>query len=168
MSGGTSMSAKVWMKGTKMRMDVITGGVSMQMYIDSAANVVYIYDPTSKTLMKSSWTGNNESAAQQAGDILGYHPTTIGPATIDGYLCTVIQYTYTDSSGTVNAKAWIWNDNGLPLRIEVTDKAGTSVIEMKNIILGSVQDGDVTPPAGASTFVVPTGLPGMPTGYPGT
>jgi outer membrane lipoprotein-sorting protein len=158
-SGTMNSTTKVYYKGTKMRMDVNAGGMEMRMYVDTAAKTVYMYTVSTNTLMKSTWTDNNESASQKAGDILGYHPTVVGTATIDGHVCTIIQYTYTDSSGPINAKAWIWNDYGLPIRSEITDKSGTSTVEFKNISFSDIPDSTFTPPAGASTFVMPTGIP---------
>jgi outer membrane lipoprotein-sorting protein len=164
-SGTVNMTAKIYMKGTKMRMDISQSGIDMRTYIDTDAKTVYIYTVYNNTLMKSTWTDSNESAAQKSGDILGYNPVVKGTATIDGKLCTIIEYTYGDSGNTVNAKAWIWNENGLPIKMEITDKSGTTTIEYNNISLADIADSVFVLPAGASTFVIPTGLP---TGYPGT
>ncbi|HEX7474807.1 MAG TPA: hypothetical protein VF318_02485, partial [Dehalococcoidales bacterium] len=66
-------------------------------------------------------------------------------------------------------KVWLWQDKGLPVRIQSTTSSGITTIDFKNYDFSDIPDSQFDLPAGAqiSTFNLPTGLPtGLPSGLP--
>ena len=153
----------VYIKGSKMRMETTTDGQQMIILVDNAAKTMIII--MGSLGMQQSYQ-EQDTPTGQAGDIASYHPVVLGDETFDGKLCTVIQYTYSDSSGSMTAKAWIWKQYGFPIKIESTNTMGeTTTILYKNVVIGgNIPDSLFEVPAGVTIM---GGLPtGMPTGIP--
>ncbi len=68
-----------------------------------------------------------------------------GTAMINGKSCMVVQYMV----GVAPAKMWLWQDYGLPIRVEATTTQGMTLMEYKNIQFGDIAD---------SVFELPEGV----------
>ena len=120
-------------------------GQTMIILMDMNARTMYEYMPDQNMAYQMTWNPTTKSATDEAQSIMQYNPTIIGTETIDGKVCTVVQYTVEGQT----AKMWLWQEHGLPIRAEVTSPQGTVVMEYKNIQLTDIPD---------STFVLPDGV----------
>jgi outer membrane lipoprotein-sorting protein len=141
---GTSTST-VYFKKDKMRMEMSEGGQNMVLLMDMTARVMYNYMPDQNMAYQMTWNPTTQSAADEAQSIMQYNPTAIGIETIDGKVCTVVQYTVEGQT----AKMWLWQEHGMPIRVETTSPQGNIIMEYKNIQFIDIPD---------STFVLPDGV----------
>jgi outer membrane lipoprotein-sorting protein len=111
--------------------------------------------------MSMTWK-DQDNPAGQAGDILGAKTTILPDETLDGKLCTVVEYTYSTTQGSMNAKAWIWKEYGLPIQVVSTDAMGqTTTMHYRNIVVGgNISDSLFQVPPGVIVTTLPTGFPG--------
>lgn len=164
-SANVNITGTVWAKKNKMRMETTEQGQNVVIFIDTDTKTMYLYMPAQNTAMKMDLSQAPESASTDANSILQYNPTILGTETLDGKLCEVIQYT----ANGATSKVWLWQDKGLPVRIQSTTSSGITTIDFKNYDFSDIPDSQFDLPAGAqiSTFNLPTGLPtGLPTDFP--
>ena len=109
---------------------------------------MYTYMPVQKTATKTTLDLSMvpESPITDVSSILDYSPNIIGTETIDGKVCTVISY---DEPGTGSIKMWIWQEKGLPLKMEMTANGKTTTIDYTNIDFSDIPD---------SMFLLPDGV----------
>ena len=164
-----TVTSTMWVKKSQLRMESTQQGQSVVMLINGDTKTMYMYMPAQNTAIKMDFSQAPKSASDNANSVLQYTPTVVGTETLDGKLCTVIQYTANGST----TKEWIWQAKGLPVRMQATTTQGTSTTDFKNYDFSSIPDSTFQLPAGAqiSTFGVPSGLPtnlptGLPTGLP--
>jgi outer membrane lipoprotein-sorting protein len=163
--GIPAVTQSIWLKSTKMRIEMTQQGTKMVILIDQAQRVMYNYMPDQNTAMKMDISQAPSSVAQDTTKVQDYNPVIVGTETFDGKLCTVIQFT--NQAGTT--KQWLWQERGFPVKIETTSAAGTTTTENRNISFGDIPDSTFQLPAGVdiSEFTIPTGLPtNLPTGLP--
>jgi|LGOV01.1.fsa_nt_gb outer membrane lipoprotein-sorting protein len=150
--GVPSVTSKVWVDEGKMRMETAAEGHNMIMIMDGLE--AYMYDPEENMAIKMDFGNMPESAIDEIQSLMDYDPTVVGIETIDGKLCTVVEYTdsseFMGESFEVKTKSWIWQKHGLPIRMESTSSEGdTTIMEMKNIDFGKIPDSMFELPAGA-------------------
>jgi hypothetical protein len=147
-TGLTSISMTVWQKQQKMKADMSLQGTTISIIFDMATNVMYSYMPGQNTATKTTIDNSMvpESPINDVSGILDYSPNVIGTETIDGKVCTVVTY---DKTELGSIKMWIWNEKGLPLKMEVTADGNMTTIEYKNIDLSDIPD---------SMFELPEGV----------
>jgi outer membrane lipoprotein-sorting protein len=147
-TGQEPITLTVWQKPQKMREDMTMSGISVSILFDIPDKVMYTYMPAQKmaTKAKLDATMLPESPIESTGDIMDYSPNVIGTETIDGKVCKVIAY---DEAGVGNVKMWLWEEKGLPLRMEMTVSGQTTIIEYKNIDFSDIPD---------SIFELPEGV----------
>ena len=68
-----------------------------------------------------------------------------GRETFDGKECLVYETDYEGGKG----KMWIWEEAGMPLRIETSSGSDTIVVEFINFNIGNVEDSMFQIPEGA-------------------
>jgi hypothetical protein len=165
----TAVNATVWMKKKKMRMETSQMGKNVVMLIDINAQSMLLYMPDDNTAMKMDFGQVPEAAVQDSSSILNYSPTVVGSETLDGKLCTIIQY----NAEGVTTKSWIWQAKGLPVRAQTTSPQGTTTIDFKNYDFSDIPDSKFELPAGVQVtdFNIPTGIPtnlpgNLPTNFP--
>jgi outer membrane lipoprotein-sorting protein len=131
-----------------MRTEMTRQGTNVVTLIDNDARTMYAYMPSQNLAMKIPFDPSQapESPAGAAGSILNSDARITGAETIDGKVCSVVEYT--SDQGSV--KAWIWKDKGLPVRIETTSSTGKTVIEYKNMDLSDIPDSMFELPAGVT------------------
>jgi outer membrane lipoprotein-sorting protein len=157
-------TGKVYMKGTKYRMEMTAEGQTMIILVDATARTSILI---MGSIGMSQTYSEDDTPMGEAEDIMGLSPVVVGPEILDGKLCTVITYTEMQSGATVNAKIWIWNDYGLPLKAEITSGGKTSTILYENIDINpNLEDALFQVPPGVTIMsgfptVLPTGFPGM-------
>ncbi|HUV80587.1 MAG TPA: DUF4412 domain-containing protein [Candidatus Bathyarchaeia archaeon] len=156
--GNPTVTSTVWVKGNNMRMEMTAEGQKMITIINGDKQERYMYYPGENMAMKMDFSQAPESAVEEAVSIEQYNPTVIGTETIDGKLCTVVEYASPEGS----AKMWIWQKHGFPIRMEMTTPEGTLRVEFKNIDFGDIPDNMFELPAGVDVIEMPGGMPNMP------
>jgi outer membrane lipoprotein-sorting protein len=109
------------MKGNNMRTEITAEGQKMITIMNRDKQEMYMYLPEQNMAMKMDFSEAPESAVEEAVSIEDYNPTVIGTETIDGKLCTVVEYVALEGS----AKMWLWQKHGFPIRMEMTAPEGT-------------------------------------------
>jgi hypothetical protein len=116
---------------------------------------MYMYYPAQNMAMKVTYKPT-DSAVDEAGSVLEYHPVVVGHETIDGKACVVIDYTV---EGTTT-RMWVWQQYGFPIRIVSTTPQGTVTINYSNIDFGNIDDSMFVLPTGVTVQTFPS-MPGM-------
>ena len=159
-AGVPANTTTVWMKQKNMRMETKEGGQTIVIIVNSATKTYVMYTLPDKTGFTLPYQ-EEESAIDEVADIMSYSPKVLGTETVDGKVCTVIEYTYSEGANQAKAKAWIWNQHGFPIKMEITTSQGTMTILYQNIVIGDISD---------NMFKVPsdvTIMSGLPTAFPG-
>ncbi len=161
--GEPSVTSTVWMKGHNMRTEMTVEGQTMIMIMNGDKQEAYTYFPDENMATKIDFSQATESATEKSateevGSIEAYNPTGIGTETIDGKLCTVVEY----ASPEGKAKMWIWLEHGFPIRTEITTPEGTGRTDWRNIEFVDIPDNMFELPAGVEIMEIPAGIPGMP------
>jgi hypothetical protein len=139
------MTATVWQKGGKMKMESIISGMETTTYINTADQSAIVYMPAQNMAIKTSVA--QAGISQEDSDIssiMKYNPTEAGTETLDGKLCTIITYTTPEGA----SKTWIWQEKGLPLKEEVDTAQGKAVITFQNYDFSAIADSEFDLPAG--------------------
>jgi len=170
-SGGGmgTMTSKVWSTETKERVDSTIMGKKSITIIDKEEQVMYMYDPNQNTAIRMDLGAGDTGRAQSFIEIMEeYNPTVIGTETMDGKKCTIIEYESTVGDASVIQKVWIWEKYGAPIRVEMVSTLGgtpvTTVMEMKNIEFGPIDDSMFKLPDDVEITEMPSGLPNIPGG----
>ena len=141
--GAPATTTKVWVEGDdKIRVEMAAGGVTVITILNG--DTMYMYYPKRNMAMKMDTSGAPESAVEDVGSIGKYRPRVIGTETMDGKICTVVEYVTPEG----RTKMWIWQKHGFPIRTEMTTGDGTIIMEYKNIQLGEIPDSMFKLPAG--------------------
>ena len=148
-AGMPTQTSKVWIKGSKMKIETVVDGEKMITVWDDDANTMKIYYESEGMVMVMNYE-EQESALDETEGIIDYNPVVLGTETYDGKVCMVVQYTI---EGTVT-KMWIWKQYGFPIKVEATTSDGTFVIEYKNIVFNSVSDDVFVLPAATTTITM--------------
>jgi len=134
--GVPTMTQKIWVKKNKMRTEMTQQGQTQVILIDIDARTMYMYMPEQNLAMKIDFSPTTKSAVEEAKSIQNYNPTVVGTETIDGKVCLVVEYTVEGAT----TKAWIWEEYGFPIRMEVMTTAGKATVEYKNIEFVDIPD----------------------------
>jgi outer membrane lipoprotein-sorting protein len=157
--GAPTMTQQVWVKKNKMRTEMTQQGktqiilVEVNRYrpLDIDAQTMYMYMPAENIAVKMNFAQVAKSAVEEAESIQNYNPTVVGTETIDGKVCLVVEYTVVEAA----TKAWIWEEHGFPIRVEVTTSEGTTTVEYKNIEFVDIPDSMFELPAGVQIIEQP-------------
>ncbi|MBT4511696.1 MAG: hypothetical protein HOC20_05750 [Chloroflexi bacterium] len=79
---------------------------------------------------------------------MSYQLEVVGSDTIDGKKCIIAEYNVAGAK----TKMWLWEDNGIPLKMETVAPQGIMVVEYKSVDFGCAAD---------SMFELPQGVPIM-------
>lgn len=118
----TSYTMKIWQKMPYMKIETVVSNDTVQvMIIRPDGN--YLYDNQTQKYIKIPSTENitrQKFLEEQANEILESQTIkNLGSDTIDGKSVTIIEYSYNTTGITVSPKVWLWNEKGIPLRIEM-------------------------------------------------
>jgi outer membrane lipoprotein-sorting protein len=146
-SGIQPMAYKVWLKKNKMRWEITQQGMNAIVLMDLDARTMYTYLPDQNLAMKTPFDPSQapDDPLADTRSMQGANARVTGIETLDGKVCTVVQYT----SAQENVKGWIWTEKGLPVRIETVTGAGKTTIEYRNYDFSDIPD---------SLFVLPAGV----------
>jgi hypothetical protein len=138
----------------KFRYEIAEGGTTMVMLYDFSARTAYEYFPDQNMAYRIDFgQAEQNNPTENANQII---PVKVGTETIDGKLCDVYQWTYQGST----AKEWVWIEKSFPVRMESTTSSGTTIIEYKNIVFGTLSDSLFQLPAGVQITQFPSYSPG--------
>lgn len=87
-----------------------------------------------------------DSPTSDVSGIMDYSPIITGTETIDGKVCQVISF---DQTGAGSVKMWLWEEKGLPLKMEMVANGTTTTIVYNNIDFSDIPD---------SIFELPDGV----------
>ncbi|MBU1032336.1 MAG: DUF4412 domain-containing protein [Patescibacteria group bacterium] len=153
MPGAPQMTLKTWLKKNKMKTEMRTQGQTAISLMDMDAKTMYTYMPAQNMAIKMKWDDTSVPTSPTE-NLEVYKPVHIGTETLDGKVCTVIEY---NAEGT-KTKSWIWKKNGFPVRTEAVTPEGTVIMEYKNIQFTDIPDSVFELPAGVSIMEMPTGM----------
>jgi hypothetical protein len=138
-TGQDPITMTVWQKQQKMREDVTMEGLTISVIFDMATNTMYTYmrdqNMATKTILDMSKLP--DSPIKDITGILNYSPVISGTETIDGKVCQVITY---DETGVGSVKMWIWEERGLPLKMEIAANGTTTTLMYSNMDFSDIPD----------------------------
>jgi prepilin-type processing-associated H-X9-DG protein len=138
----------------KFRYEIAEGGTTMIMLYDFGARTAYEYFPDQNMAYRIDFgQAEQNNPTENANQIV---PVKVGTETIDGKLCDVYQWTFESTT----MKEWIWKEKSFPIRMESTTSSGTTIIEYKNIVFGTLSDSLFQLPAGVQITQFPSYSPG--------
>jgi len=148
MTGQDPITMTIWQKQQKMREDVTVTGMTVSIIFDVPENTMYTYMPEQNMATKAALDISMlpDSPIQDTRSIMDYNPLVTGTETIDGKVCTVVEY---NENNVGNIKMWIWEAKGLPLKMELTSGGEKTTIEYTNIDFSDIPD---------SIFELPDGV----------
>ena len=146
---------KVWAKGNKIRVEMIYQEEDAVNILDADAKTGYVYLPAQNMAMEQPFTVPPITGepivfaftcpADWVEWIADGKPLVTGSETVGGKECLVAEITVEQAKG----KVWIWKKYGIPLRIEVPNpQGGTMVTEWKNVEVINIPDSMFELPAG--------------------
>ncbi len=153
--GMPSAITKMWLKEGNVRTETDMMGMETITIMDAEAEMMYMI--TGGSAMSMELPLDTGSPVEQAEAIMDYYPEEVGSDTIDGKDCTVFEY---DMEGA-KTKMWIWEDKGIPLRVETTTPEGMMVIEYTDIDFDCASDSMFELPEGVDVMDMGE-MPGMP------
>jgi len=155
------MPKKVWAKGNKIRVEMTYQEEDAVNILDADAKTGYVYLPEQNMAIKQPFTVPPITGeptvfaftcpADWAEWIADGKPLVTGSETVDGKECLVAEITVeqTTVGRRVEGKVWIWKKYGIPIRIEVPNpQGGTMVTEWKNVEVVDIPDSMFELPAG--------------------
>jgi len=140
-----TITTKYWFKEPYAKMEQTSGGVTQTTIIRPQG--VYVYNPSNDTYVKTSSETppsqqNFNNFLKQIKEDKNYQ--VIGKETINGKPSTILSWTNSTMGMNINAKMWIWNEKGLPLKMEMTMTFGSAVstttILMDNFSFADIPD----------------------------
>lgn len=145
-SFNSSYTSKVWQKMPYMKMETTGGGITQIMVFRSDGS--YIYNNQTQNYTKFLPPNNQTQQKffeQQANEMMESQTLQVlGTDTIDGKAVTIVEYSYTASGITMSPKLWIWNEKGIPLKMEMKSTTMginmTMTMEYKNFAFGDIPD----------------------------
>jgi outer membrane lipoprotein-sorting protein len=121
LSYNTTYVMKLWQKMPYMKTETIKNDSVQILIFRPDGN--YLYDNQTQTYLKINPEDNVTRQIfleEQANDLLESQSLkNLGSDTIDGKQVTIIEYSYNTSGVSVSPKLWIWNDKGIPLKLEM-------------------------------------------------
>jgi outer membrane lipoprotein-sorting protein len=165
------MNSKAYQKKSKSRMDTSMMGMNMVLITDKDKQIMFTYlvdqNKAMKTELNQAVPAANQSDIQ---DLWNYNLVVKGTEPLDGKICTVAEYSKATPQGNASGKVWLWQDYGLPLRMDTTmsgtgkDSLNMTVtIEFKNYEFVDIPDSRFELPAGVEMVdkldFFPSGLP---------
>jgi outer membrane lipoprotein-sorting protein len=151
------MNSKAYQKKSKSRMETKMMGMNMVLITDKDKQIMFTYlvdqNKATKTDLNQAIPAANQADIQ---DLWDYNLVAKGAEAVDGKTCTVAEYKKDTPQGNLYGKIWLWQEYGLPLRMDTTMNGTgkgslnmTVSIEFKNYEFVDIPD---------SQFELPTGV----------
>lgn len=150
MPDGDEITHKMWVKEGNMRseMENPAGGEPILSIINKDEGFVYVYHPEVNYAVQMPLDQADMDTTSPQDYLSGSDPDSMlftGRETFDGKECLVYGTDYEGGKG----KMWIWEEAGMPLRIETTSGSDTVVVGFLNFTIGNVDDAMFQLPPGA-------------------
>ena len=158
-----SSTGKMYVKSDKTRTELSMPGMTTIMIADTKKGSTIMLYPDRKMYMEMS--GQKDAAAWKSSDEelakIGAKRKELGAETVNNHECDKYEITYTDTS---LGKMALWFSRKLefPVKIVFEATAGSWNQELKNIIVGKVDDSVFQIPAGYSKMPTMPVMPEMP------
>ena len=163
MPEGITTENKMWSEGDNLRMEtnVPEVGGNVVYIANKADKAMYMYQPAQNIATKMPYTEEQFAGGPQdkSEDVDASKAKYVGKDKIDGKTCLVYELT----GESDKEKIWVWEEYGLPLRMETEVDGQKTIIEYSNVKVGDIDDKMFKLPAGAQ--VIDMGamqIPGMP------
>jgi len=141
MPNGDKTTNKMWVKAGNMRseMENPAGGEPILSIVNTQENAVYVYQPETKQAIVMPMEDSDVDTTSPK-DYLGQaDPDNMifsSKETFEGKECLVYETKYEGGKG----KIWIWEEYGMPLRVETENGQDKIVAEFLNFKIGNVDD----------------------------
>lgn len=140
---------KMWVKGGNMRseMDNPAGGEKILSIINTDEGMLYFYQPELKQAFKMPIENSEIDVSSPKDYATDSDPTKMvfmKREVFDGKECLVYETNYEGGKG----KIWIWEEGGMPLRVETQVGPDLIVAEFLDFKVGNIDDNLFKFPAG--------------------
>lgn len=143
-SYNTSYTMKIWQKMPYMKIETISNDTIQVMIVRPDGH--YIYDNQTQKYIKIPSTENitrQKFLEEQANEILESQTLkNLGSDFIDGKSVTIVEYSYNSTGITISPRLWIWNEKGIPLKLEMTSTVMTVnftlIMHYKNFVFEEI------------------------------
>jgi hypothetical protein len=157
---GTGLKGKLWIAGNNLRSETIDAGSEKPaIFIRNSKGYNYMFTSEDQQAIKVTDQQPAEDINPVGNlDNVDENTQPLGKEVMDGKNCVVVQY----KTDEVDNRVWLWEDYGVPVRIESTYDGSTTVMEYSNYKFEALSE---------SLFELPPGmkvieLPGIGTGTP--
>jgi outer membrane lipoprotein-sorting protein len=141
---------KTWVKGNRVKNETSVDGQILISIMDFDKAEVYTYMPDQNMAMKTAidmqMVQGFQKPTEYTDNIDPKKVRIVETATHDGLICKVMVLINDD--GHEEMKMWVSEEYGIPLRVETDDGGFKTVIEYKNLEVGSIPDDVFTIPQG--------------------
>ena len=166
MPEGPALESKMWFKDENLRMEtnMPEAGGNVVYIANKTDKAMYMYQPAQNIAMKLPYKEEQFSGPQdKAQDVDASKAHYVGKDKIDGKTCLV----YELSVEGAKEKIWVWEEYGLPLRMETEAEGQKTIIEYRNVKVGDIDDNMFKLPAGTQIMDMAnmpgvSGTPAMP------
>ena len=116
--------------------------------LDYSTQTGYMWLKEQNTAYKINMSQSPSNPTENVNQI---KPSYLGTEIVEGKLCDAYQYSYQN----VLAKIRVWKEKSFPVRMETTTSSGTTIIEYKNIVFGTLSNDLFQLPAGVQIMQFP-------------
>jgi len=150
MPNGEKYTHKMWVKSGNMRseMENPAGGEPILAIVNRDEAMVYVYQPEVNYALQMPIDQSDVDTTSPKDFLSGSDTESMvfmSRETFDNKECLVYE---TDYEGG-KSKMWIWEEAGMPLRVETTSGADTILVEFLNFKIGDIDDSLFLLPEGA-------------------
>lgn len=163
--GADKTEGKTWIKGKQFKNEICVEDQIIVNIIDFDKATAYTYMPSQNTAMKIDIDMINieelKNPTEYTKNIDPQLFRVVETTMYEGHQCKVI--VLTNEEVQEETKMWVSEKYGIPLRVETTSEGSTSVLEYKNLQVGSVADEAFTIPQGVEIIEIDMGsaIPGF-------
>jgi len=138
---------KIWQKTPFMKTETTTEGELTQIIV-FRPDGSYIYNNQTQNYTKFLPPDNQTQQKfleEQSKEIMESQTLKVfGTDTLDGKLVTIVEYLYNESGIAISSKCWIWNEKGIPLKMEMKSTMmgfnTKTTMDYKNFVFAEIPD----------------------------
>jgi outer membrane lipoprotein-sorting protein len=154
---GAVMQGKVFVKGDKMRNEIVMDGETNITIMRLDKQVAWIAMPEQKMYMEMPLTPEMQKKMMLKDPADRAKMKHLGTETVNGFECDKYEMTLTHEGQTVKQYIWIAKKLDMPIKSETSD--GAMSMEYQDIKLGGVADAVFEMPQGYEKMEMPFGMP---------
>lgn len=147
-----SHETRVWLQGDLMKTETVVDGETLIMVIDNTRGELFSYDSAENTAIKMSLGEGQvrtpESPLEYVRDLCPSEWVPGGTAFFDGLRCR--KFVRDELHG--ETVLYLWEEYGIPLRVENTIDGRTTVIEFRELEVGLLPEDTFDLPAGVQVM----------------